>query len=129
MSLVWRVAYASANIVIGVTATEQVAEQTIRETEQFHIELLRDKTHFRNFWPRPLNLEGADVGPRELGLPMDSEDESTKLFSKSSSDDTAQDSRAPLAEVPLTAFPSGESSRSQPAPAGICWTFVFCLLP
>ena len=123
VSLIWRVTDVTTNTVIGVTA----AEQTIRETEQFHIELLRDKTHFRNFWPRPLNLEGADVGPRELGLPMDSEDESVELSSESSSDDTAQDSRAPLAAVPLTTLPSGESSQSQPAPMGICWTFVLAL--
>ena len=49
VSLIWRVADASTNIVIGVTAAEWVAEQTIRETEQFHIQLLRDKTHVRNF--------------------------------------------------------------------------------
>ena len=40
VSLIWKVADASANIVIGVTAAERVEEQTIRETEQFHIELL-----------------------------------------------------------------------------------------
>ena len=39
VSLIWRVADASVNIVIGVTAAERVVEQTIRETEQFHIEL------------------------------------------------------------------------------------------
>ena len=65
VSLIWKVADASANIVSGVTAAERVAEQTIREMEQFHIELLRDMTHFRNFWPRPLNLKGVDVGPEE----------------------------------------------------------------
>ena len=85
-------------------------------------------THFRNFWPRPLNLEGVDVGLRDLGLPMDSDDESAELSSDSSSDDIVQDSRVPLAAVPLTTLLSGESSRSQPAPAGICWTFAFCLL-
>ena len=113
---------------IGVTAAEQVAEQTIRDTEQFHIQLLKYRTHFRNFWPRPLNLEGVDVGPGDLGLPMDSDDESAELSSDSSSDDIVQDSRVPLAAVPLTTLSSGESSRSQPASVGICWTFVFCLL-
>ena len=71
VSLIWKVADVTTNTVIGVTAVERVAEQTIRKTEQFHIELLRDRTHFKNFWPRPLNLEGADVGPSELDLPMD----------------------------------------------------------
>ena len=60
------------------------------------------------------------MGPGELGLPMDSEDKSVELFSKSSSDDTAQDSRATLATVPLTALPNGESSRLQPVHTGIC---------
>ena len=60
------------------------------------------------------------MGPSELGLPMDSEDESVELSSESSSDDTAQDSRVPLATVPLTTFPNRESSQSQPALAGIC---------
>ena len=105
---------------IGVTTVERMAEQTIRDTEQFHIQLFRDMTHFRNFWPRPLNLEGVDMGPGDLGLPMDSDDESAELFSDSSSDDIVQNSRMPLAEVPLTTLPSGEFSRSQPAPAGIC---------
>ena len=59
VSLILKVADVTANTVIGVTTAERVAEQTIRETEQFHIQLLRDKTHFRNFWPRPLNLEGV----------------------------------------------------------------------
>ena len=104
---------------------ERVAEQTIRKTEQFHIQLLRDKTHVRNFWPRPFNLEGIDVGPGDLGLPMDFDDESVGLSSESSFDDNARDVRVPLAAVPLTTLLSGESSWSQPAPAGICWTFVF----
>ena len=120
MSLVWRVAYASANIVIGVTAAERVVEQTIRETEQFHIQLLRDKTHVKNFWPRALNLEGVDVGPGDLGLPMDSDNESAGLFTESSSDDNARDIRVFLAAVPLTTLPSRESSRSQPVSTGIC---------
>ena len=60
---------------------------------------------------------------------MDSDDESAELSSESSSDDTAQDNRVPLAAVPFTTLPNGESSRPQPAPAGICWTFAFCLLP
>ena len=115
VSLIWRVADASANAVIEVIAAERVAEQTIRETEQFHIQLLRDKTHVRNFWPRPLNLEGMDVG-----LPMDSDEESAGLFTDSSSDDNARDIHVPLAAILLTTLPSGESSRSQPASAGIC---------
>ena len=94
-------------------------EQTIRETEQFHIQLLRDKTHFKNFWPRPLNLEGLDVGPGDLGMLVDFDDESAGLSSKSSSGDNARDIRIPLATVPLTTLSSEESSRSQPAPAGI----------
>ena len=110
---------------IEVIAAKQVVEQTIRETEQFHIQLLRDKTHFRNFWSRPLNLEGVNVGPRDLGLPMDSDDESAGLSSESSSDDNAQDIHVPLVTVPLTTLPSEESSRSQPTPASICWTFAF----
>ena len=110
---------------IGVTAAERVAEQTIRETKQFHIQLLRDKTHVRNFWPRPLNLEGVDVGLGDLGLPMDSDDVSVGLSTESSSDDNARDVRVPLAAVPLTTLSNGESGRLQTALAGICWTFVF----
>ena len=72
----------TANTVIEMTAIEWVAKKTIRETKQFHIQLFRDKTHFKNFWPRPLNLEGVDVGPGELGLPMDSHDELARLSSK-----------------------------------------------
>ena len=49
VSLIWRVTDVFANTVIEVTATERVAKQTIRETEQFHIQFLRDKTHVRNF--------------------------------------------------------------------------------
>ena len=113
---------------IGVTAAEQVAEQTIRDTEQFHIQLLKDRTHFRNFWPRPLNLEGVDIGPGDLGLPMDLDDKSAELSSDSSSDDVVQDNRVPLAVVPLITLPSEDFSRSQPTPASICWTFTFCLL-
>ena len=120
VSLIWKVADVSVNKVIGVTAAEMMAEQTIRETEQFHIQLLRDKTHVRNFWSRPLNLEGVDVGPGDLGLPMDSDDESAGLSIESSSDDNVRDVRVPLAAVLLITLSSGESSRSQPALAGIC---------
>ena len=121
VSLIWRVADVTANTVIGVTAAERVAEQTIRETEQFHTKLLRDNTHYRNFWPRPRNLLEADVGPGDLGLPVGSGDELAGLSSESSSDDNAQVMRVPLAAVPLATLPSGESSRSQPAViGGIC---------
>ena len=51
---------------------------------------------------------------------MDSDDESAGLSSESSSDDNARDISVPLAAVPLTTLPSGESSRLQPAPTGIC---------
>ena len=65
------------------------------------------------------------MGPGDLGLPMDSDDELVGLSSESSSEDNARDIRIPLAAVPLTTLPNGESSQSQPAPAGICWTFAF----
>ena len=56
---------------------------------------------------------------------MDSDDELVGLFSESSFEDNARDIRVPLAAVPLTTLPSRESSRSQPALAGIYWTFAF----
>ena len=52
------------------------------------------------------------MGPKELGLPMDSDDESTELSSESSSDDIDLDSRVPLATVPFTIISNGKSSRS-----------------
>ena len=61
-----------------------------------------------------------DIGPGDLGLPMDSDDKLAGLSIDSSSDDNARDIHVPLAAVPLTTLPSGESSQSQPAPASIC---------
>ena len=50
MSLVWRVAGGFANRVTRVTTAERVVEQTIGDIEQFDILLLRDPTHFVNYW-------------------------------------------------------------------------------
>ena len=60
------------------------------------------------------------MGPGDLGLLMDSDDESAGLSTESSSNDNARNIRMPSAAVPLTTLPSGESSRLQPALAGIC---------
>ena len=67
------------------------------------------------------------MGLGDLGLSMDSDDESARLSTESSSNDNTRDVCVPLAAVPLTTLSSGESSRSQPAPTGICWTFVLAL--